>query len=174
MNATPALKRRSFLKLGIGSAIVLALAGGTMALMKPGLIDGKLSQPARLVMTRVAQAMLAGTLPADPAAQRQALDAILQRTDAFFVGLPTHVLAELDQLLGLLASAPGRRFLVGLSTSWEEATAAETTAALKGMLESGTELRIQACQGLHDLVMVPYFSGKESWTVLGYPGPTAV
>ena len=148
MNATPALKRRSFLKLGIGSA--------------------------RLVMTRVAQAMLAGTLPADPAAQRQALDAVLQRTDAFFVGLPTHVLAELDQLLGLLASAPGRRFLVGLSTSWEEATAAETTAALKGMLESGTELRIQACQGLHDLVMVPYFSGKESWTVLGYPGPTAV
>ena len=102
------------------------------------------------------------------------LDAVLQRTDAFFVGLPTHVLAELDQLLGLLASAPGRRFLVGLSTSWEEATAAETTAALKGMLESGTELRIQACQGLHDLVMVPYFSGKESWTVLGYPGPTAV
>ena len=63
MNATPALKRRSFLKLGIGSAIVLALAGGTMALMKPGLVDGKLSQPARLVMTRVAQAMLAEFLP---------------------------------------------------------------------------------------------------------------
>jgi hypothetical protein len=45
MNATPALKRRSFLKLGIGSAIVLALAGGTMALMKPGLVDGNSASP---------------------------------------------------------------------------------------------------------------------------------
>jgi hypothetical protein len=35
-------------------------------------------------------------------------------------------------------------------------------------------LRIQACQGLHDLVMAPYFSGEESWAVLGYPGPVAV
>jgi len=174
MNGTPPLKRRSFLKLGIGAAIVLAVAGGTVALMKPGLIDGKLSPPARLVMTRVAQAMLLGTLPADPGSQKLALDALLQRTDAFLVGLPTHVLAELDQLLGLLASAPGRRWLVGLSASWPDATVAETTAALQGMRESGTALRIQAYQGLHDLVMVPYFSGEESWAVLGYPGPTLV
>ncbi|MGA8391978.1 MAG: hypothetical protein WB775_07575, partial [Burkholderiaceae bacterium] len=62
----------------------------------------------------------------------------------------------------------------GLSASWEDATAAETYGALKSMLASGTELRIQACQGLHDLVMVPYFSGEESWAVLGYPGPTPV
>lgn len=174
MHRPPHLRRRSFLKLGIGSAIVLAVAGGTIALMKPGLIEGKLSPSARLVLTRVAQAMLLGTLPADVSSQKPALDALLQRTDAFLVGLPVHVLAELDQLLGLLASAPGRRWLVGLSASWEDATAAETYGALKSMLASGTELRIQACQGLHDLVMVPYFSGEESWAVLGYPGPTPV
>jgi hypothetical protein len=174
MHRPPHLRRRSFLKLGIGSAIVLAVAGGTIALMKPGLIDGKLSPSARLVLTRVAQAMLAGTLPVEPDRQKLSLDALLQRTDAFLVGLPVHVLAELDQLLGLLASAPGRRWLVGLSASWEDATAAETYGALKSMLASGTELRIQACQGLHDLVMVPYFSGEESWAVLGYPGPTPV
>lgn len=174
MHGPPHLKRRSFLKLGIGSAIVLAVAGGTLALMQPGLIDGKLSPSARLVMNRVAQAMLAGTLPADPAAQKLALDALLQRTDTFLVGLPVHVLAELDQLLGLLASAPGRRWLVGLSPSWQDATVPETSAALQAMRESGTDLRIQAFQGLHDLVMVPYFSGEESWAVLGYPGPTPV
>jgi len=174
MHRPPHLRRRSFLKLGIGSAIVLAVAGGTIALMKPGLVEGKLSPSARLVLTRVAQAMLLGTLPADAGGQKRSLDALLQRTDAFLVGLPTHVLAELDQLLGLLASAPGRRWLVGLSASWEDATAAETYGALKSMLASGTELRIQACQGLHDLVMVPYFSGEESWAVLGYPGPTPV
>jgi hypothetical protein len=174
MHRPPHLRRRTLLKLGIGSAIVLAVAGGTVAMMKPGLIDGKLSPSARLVMTRVAQAMLLGTLPADPGSQKLALDALLQRTDAFLVGLPTHVLAELDQLLGLLASAPGRRWLVGLSASWQDATPAETYAALKSMLGSGTDLRIQACQGLHDLVMAPYFSGEESWAVLGYPGPVAV
>jgi len=174
MHRPPHLRRRSFLKLGIGSAIVLAVAGGTIALTKPGLIDGKLSPSARLVLTRVAQAMLAGTLPAEPDRQKLSLDALLQRTDAFLVGLPVHVLAELDQLLGLLASAPGRRWLVGLSASWEDATATETYGALKSMLASGTELRIQACQGLHDLVMVPYFSGEESWAVLGYPGPSPV
>ena len=174
MHGPPHLKRRSFLKLGIGSAIVLAIAGSTVALMKPGLVDGRLSPSSRLVLTRVAQAMLLGTLPADTSSQQRALDALLQRTDAFLVGLPTHVLAELDQLLALLASAPGRRWLVGLSASWEDASAAETYAALKSMLASATGLRIQACQGLHDLVMVPYFSGEEAWAVLGYPGPTPV
>ena len=174
MHRPPHLRRRSFLKLGIGSAIVLAVAGGTIALMKPGLIDGKLSPSARLVLTRVAQAMLLGTLPADASGQQRALDALLQRTDAFLVGLPVHVLAELDQLLGLLASAPGRRWLVGLSPSWQDATVPQTSAALQAMRESGTDLRIQAFQGLHDLVMVPYFSGEESWAVLGYPGPTPV
>lgn len=153
---------------------MLAVAGGVVALMQPGLVDGKLSAPARLVMTRVAQAMLSGLLPADPGGQKLALDALLQRTDAFLVGLPTHVQAELDQLLGLLASAPGRRFLVGLSASWQDATVAETTAALQAMRESGTDLRIQACQGLHDIVFVPYFSGEASWPVLGYPGPIEV
>ena len=175
MHRPPHLRRRTLLKLGIGSAIVLAVAGGTVGLMmKPGLIAGKLSPSSRLVLTRVAQAMLLGTLPAAASSQKQSLDALLQRTDEFLVGLPTHVLAELDQLLGLLATAPGRRWLVGLSASWEDATPADTYAALKSMLASGTELRIQACQGLHDLVMVPYFSGEESWAVLGYPGPTAV
>ena len=47
-------------------------------------------------------------------------------------------------------------------------TVATATAA------SGTELRIQAYQGLHDIVFVPYFSGEESWKTIGYPGPRAV
>ena len=59
------MQRRTLLKLGIGSAIVLAAAGGAVALLQPGLVNGKLSAPARLVLRRVAQAMLAGTLPVD-------------------------------------------------------------------------------------------------------------
>ena len=89
-------------------------------------------------------------------------------------GLPAHVQAELSQLFGLLATAAGRRGIVGLSPSWEDATVAESSAALQSMRASGTELRIQAYQGLHDIVFVPYFSGEESWKTIGYPGPRAV
>jgi len=170
----PHLQRRTFLKLGIGAAVVLAVAGGAIALIKPGLVNGRLSPSARLLMTRVGQAMLQGTLPADAQAQKSAMDAVSQRTDSFTSGLPEHVQAELSQLLGLLATAAGRRGIVGLSTSWEDATVAETSAALQAMRASSTALRIQAYQGLHDIVFVPYFSGEESWSGIGYPGPRAV
>lgn len=172
--SNPKVQRRSFLKLGIASAVVLAIGGGAVTLMKPGLIDGKLSPSARVVMAKIGQAMLLGTLPTEPAALKSATNALLLRTDAFLSGLPTFVIAELDQLLGLLISAPGRRFLVGLTSSWEDATPAEVGTALQAMRTSGTELRIQSYQGLHDIVCAPYFSGEESWAVLGYPGPHSV
>jgi hypothetical protein len=174
MNGTSPLKRRSLLKLGIGSAIVLAVAGGTVALIKPGLIDGKLSPSARLVLTRVAQGLLQGTLPADANSQKLAIDALLQRTDSLLALLPNHAVAELSQLLTLLHTAPGRRWLVGLSSSWEDATATETATALQTMRDSGMALRVQAMQGLHDIVCLPYFSGQDSWAFLGYPGPVEV
>ena len=79
----PHLQRRSFLKLGIGAAVVLAVAGGAVALIKPGLVNGRLSPSARLLMARVGQAMLQGTLPADALEQQRAIDAVLQRTDDF-------------------------------------------------------------------------------------------
>jgi hypothetical protein len=174
MQNPPHLQRRTFLKLGIACAVVLAVGGGAVALMKPGLVGGKLSPAARPMMAKIGQAMLLGTLPAEPAALQAATDALLLRTDAFLSGLPTHVIAELDQLLALLISAPGRRFLVGLSSPWEEAATTEISVALQAMRASGTALRIQVYQGLHDIVCVPYFSGDESWKVMGYPGPTPV
>jgi hypothetical protein len=170
----PHLQRRTFLKLGIASAVVLAVVGGAVALIQPGLINGKLGPAARLVMTRVAQAILDGTLPRDAAAQQKSLDALLERTDAFIAGMPNHVQAELSELLGLLATAGGRRGLVGLSATWDAATVAETSAALQSMRVSSIALKQQAYLGLHDIVCAPYFSGEESWAVLGYPGPHPV
>jgi hypothetical protein len=170
----PHLPRRSFLKLGLVGAAVLAVAGGAALMLHPALVNGAMSSSSRLVMSRVGQSMLKGLLPADPAAQAADIEALLTRTDAFLAGLPNHVVAELDQLLGLLASAPGRRLLVGLTPSWQDASVDEVTAALRGMRDSGNALRIQAFQGLHDIVFVPYFSGESTWKVLGYPGPVVV
>jgi hypothetical protein len=170
----PHLQRRTFLKLGIASAVVLAVVGGAVALIQPGLVNGKLSPSARLVMTRVAQAMLAGTLPADAAGQLQALDRLLERMNALVAGMPAPVQAELSELLSLLPTAAGRRGLVGLSPSWEDTTVAQTSEALQNMRVSSIALKQQAYLGLHDLVFAPYFSGEESWDILGYPGPIPV
>ena len=170
----PHLRRRGFLKLGIASAVVLAVAGGAVALIKPGLVNGKTTPATRLVLTQVAQSMLAGSLPTDATERQRILDGMMERADVFIAGLPNHVQAELSQLFGLLATAAGRRGIVGISASWESVSVDEMTAALVAMRASGTELRIQAYQGLHDLVCVPYFAGTESWALLGYPGPVAI
>ena len=168
------MQRRTLLKLGIASAVVLAVAGGAVSMIQPGLVNGKLSDGAKLVLKRVAQAILAGTLPAEATAQEASLMALLQRADAFIGTLPDPVQAELSQLFSLLPTAAGRLGIVGMSASWEAATVAETTAALQSMRISGIALRQQAYLGLHDMVCAPYFSGEESWKVLGYPGPIAV
>lgn len=170
----PHLQRRSFLKLGIASAVVLAVAGGAVALLQPGLVDRKLSPSARLVMDRIAQGMLMGTLPTEGGARKKALAGILERADALIAALPNHAVAELDQLLSLIATAPGRRLLIGLATPWEATQPQQTADALLTMRDSGLALRIQAMQGLHDIVCIPYFCGDEAAAFMGYPGPRAV
>lgn len=171
----PHLQRRSFLRLGLGTAVVLAVAGGSVALLTtPGVADGKLSAPARGVLRSVAVAVLADLLPSDASARSAELDAALQRTDALLQALPAHARDEVSQLLALLASSVGRRTLAGLATPWEQAPTPEVLAALQSMQASSVPLRVQAYQGLHDLVCLPYFAGAQAWTALGYPGPNLV
>ena len=168
------MQRRSFLKLGIGSAVVLGVAGGAVALMQPGFAAGKLSTGARQVMAAVGQAVLAGTLPADAATRAASVEALLGRIDTLVNNSPTHVQDEISQLLGLLSVGLGRRTLAGLGPDWQEASTAEVSACLQSMRVSSVRLRQQAYQGLHELVCAAYFSGKESWAVLDYPGPLAL
>lgn len=170
----PHLQRRSLLKLGIASAVVLAVAGGAIALIQPGLTQGKLSDNSRLIFSRSGQSILAGTLPADAGPKQIAINALLDRVDTFIAGTPDHVQAELSQLLGLLATAAGRRGVMGLSPSWEEASVADLTAVFSAMRISSVSLRVQAYQALHDITSAAYFSGQESWAVLGYTGPKTV
>ncbi|MES2584702.1 MAG: hypothetical protein V4627_18390 [Pseudomonadota bacterium] len=170
----PHLQRRTLLKLGIASAVVLAVAGGAVALMQPGIQNGKLSEGARLIFARAGETILAGTLPADEGPKQIAINSLLDRIEAFIAGTPDHVQAELSQLLGLLNTAAGRRGVVGLSAGWHEASVGEIATAFQAMRVSSVSLRVQAYQGLHDIVSASYFSGQESWAVLGYPGPRAI
>ena len=46
------MQRRSLLKLGAAATVVLVLAGGTAALVQPGLRDGRLTDAATLRLVR--------------------------------------------------------------------------------------------------------------------------
>lgn len=165
------MQRRTLLKLGLGASLALAAAGGAVVLLRPAMQDGRLRTGARAVMQAVALAVLDGVLPAEPGANRAALDAHLLRLEAAIAAFPAPTQAELSQLLALLASAPGRIALAGLSPDWPEAGVPQVQAALQGMRLSSLALKQQAYHALRDLTNAAYFSDPSAWSHLGYPGP---
>ena len=165
------MQRRSWLKLSLGAAAVLAVGGGAGALIEPAWRDGRLTAAGRLVFMHAGRAFLDGSLPSDNAQRTQALAGLLDRTDALIAALPTHAQRELSQLLSLLATTLGRRTLAGLAPEWADATVPEIRQALQSMRLSQLTLRQQAYQALHDITGSAYFSNPATWSVLGYPGP---
>lgn len=165
------MQRRRLLALGAVSAAVLAVGGGMLAALQPGLRDARLSDAGRDVFAGSSRALLDGSLPAGGAGQQRALEGLLERIDAVIAALPPHAQSELSQLLAILASSAGRRALAGLATPWPQASVAEIQQALQDMRVSGISLRQQAYQALHDIVGGAYFSDAQTWGLMGYPGP---
>jgi len=168
------MQRRTLLKLGLGATVLVALAGGGAALVRPGVVGGRLTEPARGVMQAVARAVLDGVLPNDGPTQQRALLAHLVRLDSAIAAFPLPTQAELSQLLALLAVPPGRLALAGLSPAWPDANVAELQAALQGMRTASLALKQQAYHALRDLTNAAYFSDASAWPSLGYPGPAEI
>ena len=169
------MQRRTLLKLGLASAAVLLVAGGAATWLQPGLqADGTLSPAGREVFSAVGRGVLDKSLPQEEDARRMALDGLLNRIDTLVQALPPHAQAELSQLLSVLASAPGRRTLAGLSQPWPIASIADLQQALQGMRLSVLALRQQAYGALHDIATGAYFADAATWPLLGYPGPLKI
>lgn len=165
------MQRRSLLKLGVGAAAVLALAGGGVALFQPGLAAGRLTPAGRMVFEAVSRAVLDGSLPVAAGERRAAIDAQLKRLDDVVQAFPAAVQSELSQLLAILATAPGRRLLAGLATDWPSASVAELQATFDDMRLSGIVARQQAYHALRDLTNAAFYADVSAWPLLGYPGP---
>jgi len=168
------MQRRRLLKLGLGAAVVLGVAGAGIALIKPGLVGSKLSPGARDVMRAAAQAVLSDLLPPPGAARDAALDAQLQRLDAFIAGMPVPTRKELSDALGLLSTAAGRYALVGLSKPWTEASAQDVQQALDAMSKSSSNTKQQVYHALRDLNAIAFFTAPANWQTAGYPGPIEI
>lgn len=172
MQHSVAMERRTLLKLGIGSAALLALAGGGAMLLSPGLDGDRLTPAGRDVFLAVSRAVLDGSLPPDGAARERELAQQLGRVEGFIATLPRATRRELSMLIGLLGGAPGRLGLAGLQPHWGEASVEQVQAALESMRHSRLELRQQAYHALRDITNGTFYSAPEHWALTGYPGPT--
>jgi hypothetical protein len=168
------MKRRSLLALGAVSGAVLAVGGGALAMLQPGLREAKLSPGGRDVFAGAARGLLDGSLPPNGETLRRALDDLLERIDGLIAALAPHAQSELSQLLALLATSGGRRTLAGLAEPWAVASVPEIQQALQAMRVSSITLKQQAYQALHDIVGSAYFSDAQTWGLLGYPGPIRI
>ncbi len=168
------MQRRSLLTLGVVSAAVLLVAGGTAALLRPGLHEGVLATAGREVFSAVGRAILDKSLPAEEGPKLIALEGLLTRVDTLVQGLAPHAQSELSQLLSLMASGAGRLAMAGLSTPWAESSVHDLQQALQGMRISGLALKQQAYAALHDITAGAYFSDSATWAALGYPGPMKI
>lgn len=168
------MHRRTWLKLGLGAAAVLAIGGGAASLVQPGFSGGKLTPAGRHVFRHAGRAFLQGSLPAGRTEAAGALDSLLGRIDGLIAALPSHAQQELSQLLALLATSAGRRGLAGLGPDWADASEQEIQQALQSMRVSSLALRQQAYHALHDITGSAYFSDSSTWPMLGYPGPVAL
>lgn len=168
------MQRRRWLKLGVGAAVVLGIAGAGIALIKPGLAGNRLSPDARTLMRAAAAAVLGELLPAAGPAREAALDAQLARLDAAIAALPAATRKELSEALGLLATAAGRYALVGLSKPWAEASVPEVQQALNAMRLSASNTRQQVYHALRDLNAIAFFTEPDNWKSAGYAGPREI
>jgi hypothetical protein len=170
------MQRRTLLGWGIAGSAVLAVVGGSAWLLRssPAWRDGRLLPDGARVLRAVARAVLDGSLPAAPAPQAAALDAHLARMQSSLNTLSPASQREIDQMLTLLATAPGRIALAGLSSGWDAAAVGEIQRALQSMRVSSLALRRQAYQALRDLTHAAWFADPLTWPQLGYPGPLKI
>ena len=165
--------RRTFLKIGGIAALALASGGAIYRLvhgpapLQRFTLDGE----AKAAIDAIVPAMLAGALPSEPPARQAAIASTTERVHQAILGLPLAAQKEVQDLFGLLALGPARRFLAGVPETWSEASVEQVSAFLQswrvhrfGMLQS-------AYGALHDLIIGSWYSDPANWPAIGYPGP---
>ena len=165
--------RRTFLKLGAFAALVVAAGGGiyratrTPALPGPFVLDGQ----AKAAIDAIVPAMLAGALPLEAQARRAAVDACTARVHGAIAGLPLAAQKEVQDLFGLLALGPARRFLAGVPADWPDAAPQQVSAFLQDWRLHRFAMLQQAYGALHDLIIGAWYADPSTWAAIGYPGP---
>ncbi len=158
--------RRTVLKAGLLGGALLAV-GGTVAL----LAGRDAARDRESVLRALIPAILAGALPAEPAQHEKALTRTLAASQEALAALAPETQRELAQLFALLSIAPMRWLLTGVSVDLPRAPVGEVAAFLQGWRMHRLELLQGAYQGLHQLIIGPWYAQAASWDAIGYAGP---
>lgn len=167
------MRRRSFLKLGVLGAGVLAAGGAAYRLVRgpapPGrfVLDGE----ARAALAAIVPAMLGSALTRDATARAVALDGGIAGVDTAIRGLPLAAQQEVQDLFGLLALAPARRFVAGVHGGWLDADPAQVAVFLQAWRTHRLATLQTAYLALHDLILGAWYADAAHWAAIGYPGP---
>lgn len=168
------MQRRTLLTVGVVTGVLLTVAGTTVALLRPGRRDAHLTSSGQALFAAVARSVLGALLPPEPEARNAAIAAHVTRVGATIAGLPPHMQAEIDELITIIGSPPGRLGLVGLMSDWPTATPEEVSAALVSMQRSSLAVRQQAYHAMRDITNGSYFADPTTWPSIGYPGARPV
>ncbi len=167
------MQRRSFLKLGVLGACALAAGGAAYRLVRGPAPPSRfvLDGAARAALAAIVPAMLGSALPREAAARASALDGAIAGVDTAIHGLPLAAQQEVQDLFGLLALAPARRFVAGVHGGWREADPAQVAAFLQAWRTHRLATLQTAYLALHDLILGAWYADAAHWAAIGYPGP---
>jgi hypothetical protein len=172
--------RRTFLVAGLAGGATLAAAWW---LRGPGeRVPGSgataplaaLDPAAPAIVAAIVPVMLDGALPVDPARRAAAVTETVAGVAQAIGGLPPAAQQEFAQLFALLALAPTRIALAGVTAPWAEAGPEAVGAFLERWRTSGWSLLRSAYDALHQLVLAAWYGNPQSWPAIGYPGPPAL
>ncbi len=172
MENKPTSSRRSFLKLGVAAAVVVAAGGAIYRSRNPSqhekhLLDGE----AKIALHAIVLALLNNALPESGPEREAAAKQAINNVEIAISGLPYHAQKEVADLFGLLSISLVRRMLTGIGSSWGEAQVQEVGAFLQNWRLHSSATFQSGYHALHDLIIGPFYGNPANWQAIGYPGP---
>jgi len=168
--------RRRFLQVGIAGAAVLAGVHLARRGADPAPLPGlrTLDAESAAIVAAIVPVVLAGSIPADAAAEARSVHDVVGAFDAAVAGLPPAMRGEVADLLGLLGLAPARYALAGLAVPLPEASREDIAGFLERWRASRFDLLRAGYQGLTQLIQAAWLGNPSSWPAIGYPGPPSL
>lgn len=171
------MRRREFLRVGLGASVVLAVAGvfpPAAGRIAQSAAASALSAADRAVLVAIAPVMLGGALPAEPSLRQASVAEVVNGVGTLVAGLPAHLRKEVGELFMLLDLSLTRRWLAGVSRPWADASPEEVDAFLERWRVHRLPLLRAAYRALHEMVIGTWYALPASWSAIRYPGPPIV
>lgn len=168
--------RRRFVQGGLVGAVLLAGAGGWLALRRPRVVAvvggpwAVLTPEEAAILLAIARRIVPSGAPfPTPEAVR-----VTERADAFLGMSHPGVRRDVRRLLALFDSPVLGLALDGSPFRFRTASPARQDARLSAWAECRLAVRRTGYRALKRLVCSAYYSSPETWASVGYPGPPDV